>query len=277
MTSLPTFAAGLLLTCMTSVLPLRASTEPVKPLTVSVASTTAAPAPVALSVAERAYYTAAFEQQIVATYTQARLLSAGLPLETFRKAVIGFYSLQQRGIITAGCHTLTVIDFGRSSTQERFWVIDMGRNRLVHHSLVAHGKNTGADYARTFSNREGSEMSSLGFYVTGETYQGKHGLSLKLRGVDAGYNTNALSRAVVVHGADYVSPEFVRLHGRLGRSQGCPALPVAQAPAIIRTIKGGTVLFANAPGSVQYQSELLGLDRALLAFAQLKHLTLNAG
>ncbi|MET4104903.1 hypothetical protein ABIB60_000231 [Hymenobacter sp. UYP22] len=276
MTSLPTFAAGLLFTCLTSLLPLRASSG-ASPSFIALVAAKDAPEPVVLSAAERAYYTAAFEQQIVATYTQARLLPAGLPLETFRKAVIGFYSLQQRGAIAASCHTVTIIDFGRSSTQERFWVVDMAQNRLVHRSLVAHGKNTGADYARTFSNREGSEMSSLGFYVTGETYQGKHGLSLKLRGVDAGYNTNALSRAVVVHGAEYVSQDFVRQHGRLGRSQGCPALPVTQAPAIIRTIKGGTVLFANAPGSVLYHSELLKLDQALLAFAQLKHLAVSAG
>nr|WP_262904877.1 murein L,D-transpeptidase catalytic domain family protein [Hymenobacter pini] len=229
-----------------------------------------------MNAAERAYYTAAFEQHVAATYAQAQLVQAGLPADTFRKALIGFYSLQQRGLVSGTCHVLTIVDFGRSSTQERFWVVDLATGRLIHHSLVAHGKNTGEEYARTFSNQEGSEMSSLGFYVTGNTYQGKHGLSLRLQGVDAGYNTNALSRSVVVHGADYVSREFVRQHGRLGRSQGCPALPTAQAPAIIRTIQGGTVLFANAPAQTAYQSEWLGLDRALVAFAQQKKLVLRA-
>ncbi|WP_426491939.1 murein L,D-transpeptidase catalytic domain family protein [Hymenobacter sp. 102] len=232
--------------------------------------------PVVLSMAERAYYTAAFEQYVTATYAQAHLVQAGLPLETFRKALIGYYSLQQRGVISQNSRTLTIIDFQRSSTQERFWVVDLAAGRLAYQTLVAHGKNTGEEYARTFSNREGSEMSSLGFYVTGNTYQGKHGLSLRLQGVDAGYNTNALSRAVVIHGADYVSQEFIRAHGRLGRSQGCPALPVTQTPAIVRRIKGGTVVFASAPVRTAYQSELLALDPALLAFAQSKGIRLPA-
>jgi L,D-transpeptidase catalytic domain len=230
--------------------------------------------PVILSMAERAYYTAAFEQYVTAAYTQARLLQAGLPLETFRKALIGYYSLQQRGLVSKNSHTLTIIDFQRSSTQERFWVVDLVAGRLLHQALVAHGKNTGEEYARAFSNQEGSEMSSLGFYVTGNTYQGKHGLSLRLQGVDAGYNTNALSRAVVIHGADYVSQAFIRAHGRLGRSQGCPALPVGQTPGIIRSIKGGTVVFASAPVRAAYQSELLALDPALQAFAQSKGIRL---
>ncbi|WP_170172724.1 murein L,D-transpeptidase catalytic domain family protein [Hymenobacter rigui] len=211
---------------------------------------------------------AAFEQHIAATYTRAGLLNAGLPLVTYRKALVGFYNLQQRGTVSSKCHTITIIDFSQSSTRERLWVVDLAQGRLLHHTLVAHGKNTGAEYAQSFSNQEGSEMSSLGFYVTGTTYQGKHGLSLKLQGVDEGYNTNALSRSVVVHGAEYVSPAFVRQHGRLGRSQGCPALPVAQTPGIIRSIKSGTVVFANAPTGVAYQSQWLQLDGALLAFAQ---------
>ncbi|RPD45950.1 hypothetical protein DNI29_16080 [Hymenobacter sediminis] len=200
------------------------------------------------------------------------LTATGLPLDVYRRALVGFYHLQQRGATGNNTQVLSIIDFSRSSNQKRLWILDMGKGKLLHHSLVAHGKNTGEEFARTFSNREGSEMSSLGFYVTGATYQGKHGLSLKLNGVDAGYNTNALSRAVVVHGAEYVSQQFIRQHGRLGRSQGCPALPIEQTAAIIQTIKGGSVLFANGPANSAYRSSWLALDPALLGFARSKGL-----
>ncbi|RSK25263.1 murein L,D-transpeptidase catalytic domain family protein [Hymenobacter metallilatus] len=273
MTNLPTVATGLFLTCFSWFAPAAAITA----AGTAVPLVDEAPAPTGLSAPVRTMYMAAFEQHIAATYTHAGLLAAGLPLTTYRKALVGFYNLQQRGTISNRCHTITIIDFSQSSTRERLWVVDLAQGRLVHHTLVAHGKNTGEEFAQSFSNREGSEMSSLGFYITGNTYQGKHGLSLKLHGVDTGYNTNALSRSVVVHGADYVSQAFVRQHGRLGRSQGCPALPVAQTPGIIRTIKGGSVVFANGPTATAYQSQWLQLDGALLAFAQYKGLLQHPG
>ena len=115
-----------------------------------------------------------------------------------------------------------------------------------------------------FSNKGGSEMSSLGFYRTAPTtYTGKHGLSLRLVGLDPGFNTNAESRAVVVHGADYVCEEFVRAHGRLGRSQGCPALPAGQAAAIVQAIKGGSVLYLHGPAQAGYRSRWLDVDGAV--------------
>ncbi|SNR30574.1 L,D-transpeptidase catalytic domain [Hymenobacter mucosus] len=264
MTFLPTATAGLLLTLF-SWLPLA-----------SLGKTGGAPTPPRLLItnpALRTSYMAAFEQHVMATYIQAGLASSGLSVQVYRKAMIGFYHLQQRGLTNRNETTLTVIDFSRSSKQKRLWVVDVDQGRVLYHTLVAHGKNTGEEFAHTFSNREGSEMSSLGFYLTGNTYQGKHGLSLKLQGVDAGYNTNAASRAVVVHGAEYVSEEFVRQHGRLGRSQGCPALPVHQSSAIIQTIKGGSVVFANGPLNTHYQSDWLQLDGALLAFARSKGLS----
>ncbi|AHJ97666.1 murein L,D-transpeptidase catalytic domain family protein [Hymenobacter swuensis] len=272
MTNLPTFTAGLFLTCFSWFAP--ASAAPVAAFASPVVEE--APAAAGLSATARMAYTAAFEQHVALTYVRAGLTAAGVPLDVYRKALVGFYNLQQQGTISSTCHTITIVDFSRSSTRERLWVVDLAQGRLLHHTLVAHGKNTGEEYAQTFSNREGSEMSSLGFYVTGQTYQGKHGLSLKLHGVDQGYNTNALGRAVVVHGAEYVSQEFIRQHGRLGRSQGCPALPVAQTPGIIRSIKGGTVLFANGPATSAYRSQLLLLDSALLAFAQSKGLVARA-
>jgi len=223
---------------------------------------------VRLSEARRATYTAAFEQHVLQTYVQTGLTAAGLPLDVYREALIGFYNLQQRGLVAPQRQVLTIIDFNRSSRQKRLWVVDVQQRRVLFHTLVAHGKNTGEEFASAFSNQNNSEMSSLGFYVTGNTYEGKHGLSLKLNGLDAGYNTNAASRSVVVHGAAYVCEEFVRQHGRLGRSQGCPALPADQSSAIIRAIKNGTVVYAHAPRGVRYESELQQLDPALVAFAQ---------
>jgi hypothetical protein len=225
-----------------------------------------------LSATRRGIYLAAFEQHTLHTYALAGLATSGLPLDVYREALLGFYQLKQRGMASAAKQTLTIIDFNRSSSQKRLWVIDLRNSKVLHHTLVAHGKNTGEEFAQSFSNRLGSEMSSLGFYVTTHTYSGKHGLSLRLRGVDPNYNTNADNRDVVVHGADYVCEEFVQRHGRLGRSQGCPALPIKESSSIIRTIKDGTVIYAHAPNGVPYESNWLKLDPALVAFAHVKGL-----
>ena len=164
----------------------------------------------------------------------------------------------------AGRPVLTLVDFSRPSQQKRLWVIDVAGGRVLFHTLVAHGKASGGDLPVAFSNQGGSEMSSLGFYRTAPaTYLGKHGLSLKLYGLDPGFNTNAENRAVVVHGADYVCEEFVRAHGRLGRSQGCPALPAGQAAAIVQAIKGGSVLYLHGPAQAGYHSRWLNIDGAV--------------
>lgn len=139
---------------------------------------------------------------------------------------------------------LVIIDFSLPSTQERFYVIDLKNKKLLYHTLVAHGKNTGENMAKHFSNENGSKKSSLGLFVTAETYTGKHGFSLKLDGLDKGINDNARERLIVIHGADYVTPEFAKQQGRLGRSWGCPALPPTLTKEIINTIKGGYPLFA---------------------------------
>jgi hypothetical protein len=216
----------------------------------------------------RTQYMAAFEQHVLTSYAQARLSAYAVPVDVYREALLGYYSLRQSGQANTSRPVLTIIDYARPSSQKRMWVIDMKNKRVLYHTLVAHGRNTGGNVAETFSNREGSEMSSLGFYVTGQTYEGRHGLSLKLNGKDAGYNTNAATRAVVVHGADYVNEDFIRQHGRLGRSQGCPALPVSQSTPIIRVIQKGTVVYAHGPSKVRYRSTWLQLDPALSAFVR---------
>lgn len=142
---------------------------------------------------------------------------------------------------------LTVIDYSLLSRERRLWVLDLDSGEVLARELVAHGNGTGGDAARHFSNRPGSYQSSLGTFVTGATYQGKHGLSLRLRGLDRGLNDKAEARAIVVHGAGYVNPGIVGQLGRLGRSQGCPALSEEAAPRIIDLIRGGTVVFSYFP------------------------------
>jgi len=142
---------------------------------------------------------------------------------------------------------LTVIDYSLPSRERRLWVLDLSRGEVLAQELVAHGRATGGDIAQWFSNRQGSAASSLGSFITGASYFGKHGLSLRLRGVDRGVNDRAEARAIVVHGADYVSEASVRVLGRLGRSLGCPALGTAVAPRIIGLIRGGTLLYAYHP------------------------------
>ncbi len=144
---------------------------------------------------------------------------------------------------------LTVIDYSRPSRERRLWVLDLARDSVLVHALVAHGRGSGEDLARRFSNRPGSLQSSLGTFITGRPYVGRHGLALRLRGVDPGLNDQAEARAIVVHGADYVSEEVVRRLGRLGRSQGCPALEPGVARRVIELIRDGTVMFAYYPAA----------------------------
>jgi L,D-transpeptidase catalytic domain len=139
---------------------------------------------------------------------------------------------------------LTVIDYSLPSRERRLWVLDLAGGRVLARELVAHGRATGDDLAHSFSNRPGSLQSSLGTFLTGSVYRGRHGLSLRLRGLDPGVNDRAEARAIVMHGAAYVSAETAARLGRLGRSQGCPALSPAAAPRVIQLIRDGTIVFA---------------------------------
>ncbi|WP_332911234.1 murein L,D-transpeptidase catalytic domain family protein [Algoriphagus boritolerans] len=138
---------------------------------------------------------------------------------------------------------LTVIDFTLPSTEKRLWVIDVEKREILLNSVVAHGRNTGELMAKSFSNTPESFQSSLGFFKTAETYQGKHGYSLRLDGLEKGFNDQARARAIVIHGADYASEEFAKSTGRLGRSLGCPALPPDLSSKVIDLIKDGSLLF----------------------------------
>lgn len=143
---------------------------------------------------------------------------------------------------------LTVIDYSRASTEPRLWVLEPASGRVLRRELVAHGRESGELMATRFSNVSGSWQSSLGLFVTGETYEGRHGQSLVLHGLETGVNDRAVERAIVMHGADYVDLGFAERHGgRIGRSHGCPALARAVAPEVIETIRDGSALFAYYP------------------------------
>jgi hypothetical protein len=143
--------------------------------------------------------------------------------------------------------SLTVIDYSKPSTAKRLWVFDLRSRALLYEELVAHGRGSGDNFATAFSNDPQSHQSSLGLFETAETYSGKNGYSLRLKGLDAGFNDKALARAIVMHGAPYVSQEFARSRGRLGRSWGCPALREPVAHEIIDRIRGNGLLFAYYP------------------------------
>ena len=153
---------------------------------------------------------------------------------------------RKQGVLD-GFHHLAVIDYSLPSTRPRLWVFDLERGRLLFQELVAHGRNTGEAHAERFSNAEGSHMSSIGLFKTLEPYYGSNGYSLRLSGLDPGFNDNALARAIVMHGAPYVSEAIAERLGRLGRSWGCPALRPEIARTVIDTLKGGALLFAYYP------------------------------
>lgn len=175
--------------------------------------------------------------------------------ECFAEALKGFFVLKEKGTIKKDI--LTLIDFSLSSNSKRLWIIDLATNKILFQSLVAHGRNTGEEFANNFSNTPESFKSSLGFYSTGEVYFGKHGISLKLDGLEKGINDSARKRAVVIHGADYVSESFIKQHNRLGRSQGCPAVPIEFASEIISIIKDQSCLYIYHPSLINSKQSRL--------------------
>ena len=189
---------------------------------------------------------ATFEAKTKSFYSVIDSNGFSLPsFESFIAAFEGYEQLKQLGKIQN--EILTIVDFSLSSSQERMWVIDMKTQKVILKSLVAHGRNSGVEFATNFSNENESYKSSLGFYLTGEVYQGKHGLSLRLDGMEYGINDKARDRAVVIHGADYVSKKLARAQGYIGRSQGCPAVPYEVHKKLIETIKDKSCIFIYHP------------------------------
>jgi hypothetical protein len=206
-----------------------------------------------------------FDLHLEQTYSGAGLKRAGLNFEVFRNAMIGYYNLQKTNSLSQAKSVISVVDFTKSSKDKRLWIIDLKSKKVLYNTHVAHGKNTGDDFATKFSNTPNSLMSSAGFYLTRETYFGKHGLSLRIDGLDVGYNSNAMARAVVIHGANYVSEDFIKQHGRLGRSFGCPALPMELSKEIIHTIKEKTAFYIHT-SLPDYRSNYLNPATAMELF-----------
>lgn len=198
-------------------------------------------------------------------YNQIHLGEAQLSKKAFERAMLGYYNLQ--GTLKDK-HTITIVDFDQSSTKKRLYVIDIKQKKLLYHSLVAHGKNTGFDMANDFGNTHRSLKSSLGFYVTAETYMGKFGYALRLDGKEKGFNSNARSRGIVMHGANYVNEAFAKQNNRLGRSYGCPSLPYSLHKKVIDQIKGGSLLYIHR-SNAKYEagSKLLNASQANKVYA----------
>jgi hypothetical protein len=211
-------------------------------------------------------------------YLATNLAESGLDQAVFDRAVTGYYNLKNAGKLSSKKSIISIADMNQSSKSKRLWVIDLDKKKLLLNTWVAHGKNTGDDRATKFSNVNSSYQSSIGFYITGEVYVGKHGRSLRLDGMDNGYNDNARARAIVVHGAAYVGQGTINALGRLGRSQGCPAVAPEFADQVISTIEGKTMLFINGADQ-KYTSKYLDgqlaaayasdADRALAASSNL--------
>lgn len=186
------------------------------------------------------------DMEIESLYKDLNTNNFDIPeIKSFTQALKGFYLLKEQGKVKKDI--LTIIDFSLSSNVKRLWVIDLNTKTILFNSLVAHGRNTGEEFANSFSNTNSSNKSSLGFYLTGEVYNGKHGKSLKLDGLERGVNDNARPRGIVVHAADYVSESFIKNNHRLGRSQGCPALPEELSEEIISVIKDKSCLYIYHP------------------------------
>ncbi len=181
-----------------------------------------------------------------------KINDSDLNFEAFQYALKGYIQLQNNNEL-GNSKYLTIIDMSASANTERFYLINMETQELEHKSVVAHGQNSGGEYAKRFSNKVNSHQTSLGFYKTAETYTGKHGLSLRIDGLEYS-NNKARERAVVIHEADYTNPDYIKKNGRLGRSWGCPSLPKKDYKSIINKIKDGSCLFIYYPQN-QYLSK----------------------
>lgn len=217
-------------------------TELTKAISVTNVEATTASAPAPLPAPAPAAVSTIDASETAVLYDELHLEEAGMKPEVFETAVKGFSKILAEGKCSND-DKLTIIDFSQPSTQKRLYVVDLESKKILFQSLVSHGRNTGSLWARTFSNQPESFMSSPGFYVTAETYMGGNGYSLRLDGLEKNINHNARARAIVMHGAPYSSPSTINTLGFLGRSQGCPALPLSIHKSVINTIKNGTCLF----------------------------------
>lgn len=200
--------------------------------------------------------------QWIALYDSLGLKEQGLSEKAFYYAWFGFQKVKLSNPVMA------IADFTQSSRNKRLYVIDLLKKKVLLNTYVAHGRNSGQEFAERFSNANSSFQSSLGFYKTLGTYTGKHGLSLRLEGLEKGINDRALERAIVMHGADYVSESFIKNTGRLGRSLGCPAVSVADSKKLINLLYNGAGLFIYSADQKYIENSSLLAGTAPLTEAQ---------
>lgn len=211
--------------------------------------------PVNDSTAKKSSDSLQFIPVLKSVYDSLHLNVKGLSQEAFSYAKMGFEKLVQEGRLLNDS-IISIVDFSRPSSEKRLFILDIKNYKVLFNTLVAHGRNSGREFASYFSNQHSSNMSSPGFYITGGTYAGKNGYSLKLEGIERGINDNAFERGIVVHGADYVNESFVDAQGYIGRSQGCPAVPSRLSSSVINSIKNGSCLFIYHPSYI-YRSAIL--------------------
>lgn len=182
-------------------------------------------------------------------YSALNLSELGLSHEVFQLALKGHNKLEAEGRLN-NPDVLTIVDFSQTSKNKRMYVIDINQQKLLFNTLVAHGRNTGGEYAQHFSNENGTHKSSLGFYVTKNNNMGSSvGFSLIIEGIEKGFNDNAVSRQIILHGANYATEDFINKNGSLGRSFGCPALPPELIKPVVDVIENGSCLFIYYPDS----------------------------
>ena len=196
--------------------------------------------------AKKSAKAAAFAVEVNNLYTQIDLKELGLTKKAFEYALKGYYYLLDHHWLNK-TNILSICDLSQSSRNKRLYIVDLDTKTVLVNTYVAHGRNSGGEFARTFSNNSSSHKSSLGFYVTQGTYYGNNGLSLRIRGMERGFNDRAISRGVVVHGSEYVGPDFLEMNQFCGRSYGCPAVPADESETIIDLIKEGSCLFIYYP------------------------------
>jgi L,D-transpeptidase catalytic domain len=187
-----------------------------------------------------------FAETVSTLYDEIDLKELGLTKKAFAYALKGYYYLLNHHRLSRE-NILSICDLSQSSRNKRLYILDLEQKTVVVNTYVAHGRNSGKEYARSFSNNPASHKTSLGFYVTEDTYYGNNGLSLKICGMERGFNDRANGRNIVIHGSEYVGPDFLQMNSYTGRSYGCPAVPADETETVINAIKGGSCLFIYHP------------------------------
>jgi len=186
------------------------------------------------------------DPEVEMIYDSLQLKKKGLKMDAFKYAYTGYKKLLDEGEINKE-GLITICDLSQSSRRKRLYVIDLNEYKVLLNTYVAHGRNSGGEYAKKFSNKPESLQSSLGFYKTKTTYYGGHGLALTISGLEPGFNDKAERRKIVVHGSEYIGDNYRRWGKYMGRSFGCPAVPMKQSKLLINTIKNGSCLFIYHP------------------------------